>query len=100
MMSQHKNELKTVKLTFSEILHPFKLICKKSMALILAKWFANSIFELLMLNIIMCPIFRLISQLQVLKNILRDHSLKRIFRLVLLLGLDVNVGFFELNFTN
>ena len=57
-----KMSSKLLSFHFSEIRLPIVLICKKTMVWILAKWFANSIFELLMLNCITCPIFRLIAQ--------------------------------------
>ena len=65
-----KNELKTVYLSFLVIWVIwllFVLNCKEALTWILEKWFANSIFEFLVLHCTIYPIFRFVSPLEVQK---------------------------------
>ena len=65
--SSSKNELRIVCLSFLAMWVLFVLNCEKAMAWILKKWFANSIFEFLVLHCIIHPIFRFVSPLEVQK---------------------------------
>ena len=65
--SSSKNELRIVCLSFLAMWVLFVLNCEKAMAWFLAKCFANSIFEFLVLHCIIHPIFRFISPLEVQK---------------------------------
>ena len=67
IIHHQKNELRTVYLSFHVIWLLIVLNCEKAMAWFLAKWFANSIFEFLVLHCIIHPIFRFISPLEVQK---------------------------------
>ena len=96
--SSSKNELRTVYLSFHVIWLLIVLNCEKTMAWFLAKWFANSIFEFLVLHCIIHPIFRFISPLEVQKPETGQKSGLQTNRKILWMNWYVNTNSPELEF--